>query len=274
MEGCENGNNDPLSNSISEVTEQSELFVWPWMGIVANIPVEEKGGRYVGEGGSKLRHDLAAQGFEPLRVHPLWNYKGHSGFAVVEFDRDWSGFTNGMKFEKSFEANHRGKEDFYTAKQIGDELYGWIARDDDFHSESIIGEHLRRSGDLKTISGLEAEDERKTTRLVANLSNVIEVKNMRLKEIECKYNETSISVSNLMAQKDLMHRAYNEEIRKIQQNARSQLEKILKEHEKITMELESQSKELEKREKELQKREAQNENKRKLFTEKKMVLRF
>ncbi|KAL6952754.1 hypothetical protein U1Q18_050276 [Sarracenia purpurea var. burkii] len=268
MEGHQNGNNRLLNSSTSEVTE---LFVWPWMGIVANIPVEEKDGRYVRDGGSMLKHDLAAQGFKPVRVHPLWNYKGHSGFAVVEFDRDWLGFTNGMKFEKCFEANHRGKKDLYAAKQIGDELYGWIARDDDFHSESIIGEHLRRSGDLKTISGLEAEYEWKTTRLVANLSNAIEVKNMRLKEIECKYNETSISVSNLMAQKEVMHRTFNEEIMKIQQNGRSQLEKILKEHEKIRLELESQSKELEKREKELQKQEARNENEStKLFTEKKM----
>lgn len=61
------------------------------------------------------------------------------------------------------------------------------------------------------------------------------------------------------------------EIRKMQQNARGQFERIFKEHEKITMQLAAQSKELEQREKELEKREARNENEKKqLYSEKEM----
>lgn len=65
---------------------------------------------------------------------------------------------------------------------------------------------------LKTICDIEAEDKRKTKTLLTNLTNVIEVKNTRLKEIECKYNETSMSLTVLMTQKDEMHKAYNEGI--------------------------------------------------------------
>ncbi|GMP89370.1 hypothetical protein CsSME_00040986 [Camellia sinensis var. sinensis] len=269
--------NRSLSKSTVEATEPhklndaNELFVWPWVGIVGNLPVEKKDGRCIGESGSKLRNDLARQGFNPVRVHPLWTYRGHSGFALVEFNKDWPGFNNAMLFEKTFETNHRGKKDYYNAKYLGEEMYGWVARDDDFHTDSIVGEHLRKSGDLKTISDIEAEDKRKTTTLLTNLTNVIEVKNTRLKEIECKYNETSMSLTVLMTQKDEMHKAYNEEIRKMQQNARGQFERIFKEHEKITMQLAAQSKELEQREKELEKREARNENEKKqLYSEKEM----
>ncbi|KAF5943778.1 hypothetical protein HYC85_017855 [Camellia sinensis] len=65
----------------------------------------------------------------------------------------------------------------------------------------------------------------------------------------------------------------NPEIRKMQQNARGQFERIFKEHEKITMQLAAQSKELEQREKELEKREARNENEKKqLYSEKEMAV--
>ncbi|XP_058199073.1 protein INVOLVED IN DE NOVO 2-like isoform X1 [Rhododendron vialii] len=269
--------NGSMSKSTTEAIEapvgndSTEVFVWPWVGIVANIPVEKKDGRYIGKSGSNLRDKLTAQLFNPVRVNPLWNYKGHSGFAVIEFNRDWPGFHNAMMFEKSYESNRKGRRDYFAAKHIGDELFGWVARDEDFHSNSIVGEHLRKTGDLKSIYEIEAECKRKDTKLVTNLTNAIEVKNKRLKEIECKYNETLMSLSEWMSEKDKMHKAYNEEITKMQQNARSQLEKILEDHEQTNKQIKLQSKELVQREKELEKREARNEDeRRKLDFEKKM----
>ncbi|CAK9188251.1 unnamed protein product [Ilex paraguariensis] len=265
------------AQSMIETTEPpkgrdvNELFVWPWMGIVANPPHSWKDGRYVSESGSRLREDLTGRGFSPVRVHPLWNHRGFSGYAIVEFNRDWPGFNKAMLFEKNYEANHRGKRDYYAAKHTRDGLYGWVAREDDFNTNGIIGEHLRKTGDMKSISEIEAEEKHKTTKLVSNLTNVIDIKNQRLKEVECKYNETFISLNNLMTEKDKMHQAYNEEIRKMQKNARDQLEKTFKEHEKITLHLVGQKRELEEHEKELGKREAYNENDRRmLYLEKQM----
>lgn len=42
----------------SEVNHD-EIFVWPWKGIVANLPAVLNNGRYVGESGSKLRDELS-----------------------------------------------------------------------------------------------------------------------------------------------------------------------------------------------------------------------
>ncbi|KAF8396789.1 hypothetical protein HHK36_018422 [Tetracentron sinense] len=246
-----------------------EHFVWPWRGIVVNLPTERKDGRYVGESGSKLKEQLARKGFNPIRVHPLWNYRGHSGSAIVEFRKDWPGFNNAMSFEKAFEADHRGKDD-WNKKHRGSDIYAWVARGDDYNSPALIGDHLRKNGDLKTISEIVAEEARKTTKLVSNLTNVIEVKNKHLKEMECKFNETSISLNILMEEKDKLHQAYNEEIKKMQRNARDHFQKIFHEHEKLKLQLESQRKELELRGEELEKREAQNESERKkLIDEKK-----
>lgn len=203
----------PIQTENKNLNNANELFVWPWVGIVANIPVEWKDSRYVGESGTKLKEDLTKKGFNPLRVHPLWSYKGHSGFATIEFTKDWGGLKNAVMFEKSFETDHRGKSDWCNSEnRRRDVLYGWIAREDDYNSKDLIGEHLRKCRDLKSISDLEAEDNRKTTKLVSKLASVIEVKNMKLEEMKSKFNQTSISLSNLIRQKDEMLQVYNEGI--------------------------------------------------------------
>ncbi|XP_031287541.1 factor of DNA methylation 4-like [Pistacia vera] len=241
---------------------QDQLFVYPWVGIVANIKTQQKDGRYVGESGSKLWEEFKNKGFDPLKVLPLWNRSGHSGVAVVEFNKDWAGFKNAINFEKSFEVSHHGKKDFCAAKNLGDNLYGWIARDDDYYSKGIIGDHLRRNGDLKTVSGKEAEDQRKTSSLVTNLTNTLEIKNMALREMESKFLETSNYHEEVMAQIDEVNKIRNEDIRKMQQIARDQFEKVLLDHEKVKLQIEAQRTQLEMHEIELQHREAQNETER------------
>lgn len=197
-------------HEMSSDIDKSEIFVYPWMGIIANIPVETKGGRNVGKSGSAIKDDLIRKGFNPVRVIPIWNQKGFSGYAVVEFNSDWPGFCNAMEFEKSYEAACHGKRDYNEAYFKGDNLCGWVARASDYHSSDAIGIHLRKKGDLKTIAEIEAEEERKTLKLVTNLTNEIEMKNKCLQEIECKYNETSASLSSMINERDKMIKLYNE----------------------------------------------------------------
>ncbi|XP_030537575.1 factor of DNA methylation 4-like [Rhodamnia argentea] len=254
--------------------KNDQQFVWPWMGVIANIKTVVKDGRYVGESGSKLREELEKKGFNPVRVQTLWNYRGHSGLAIVEFNKDWVGFCNAIAFEKSYEIEHCGKRDFYVSKDRGDKTFGWLAYDDDYYSKGILGDHLRKKGHLRTLSDKEAEEQRKRSMLVADLQKTLEHKSSRLLEIESKYEETKHSLDNLVTQKDEMLRAHNEEIRKMQQNARNNLEKIYLEHDKVTLHLQAQKHELQQREEELELREFQNEGKRaKLRHDKELVER-
>lgn len=193
--------------------DDDQLFVWPWMGIVANIRTEFKNGIHVGESGSKLKDELTSKGFNPLRVHPLWSRYGHSGYAVIEFNKDWAGFNNAMSFGRSFELDGCGKSGYYREKNRGDKLFGWVAQNDDYNSKSIIGDYLVKNGDLKTISGQQAEDQRKTIKLISNLANTLEVKHMQLKEIESKCNKAEETVSRVVAQRDKILENYNEGIR-------------------------------------------------------------
>ncbi|KAK9186494.1 hypothetical protein WN944_017881 [Citrus x changshan-huyou] len=254
---------DPLTGC-----SHDEKFVWPWTGIVVNIPTRRaEDGRSVGESGSKLRDELIRRGFNPTRVHPLWNFRGHSGCAVVEFHKDWPGLHNAMSFEKAYEADHYGKKDWYASNQEKSGLYAWVARSDDYNLKNIIGDHLRKIGDLKTISEMMEEEARKQNLLVSNLTNMIEVKDKHLEEMKERFTETSNSVEKLMEEKDRLLQSYNEEIKKIQLSARDHFQRIFTDHEKLKLQLESQKKELELRGEELEKRETQNENDRKILAE-------
>ncbi|MBA0694847.1 hypothetical protein Goari_005116, partial [Gossypium aridum] len=196
---------DPLSGC-----DHDEKIVWPWTGIVVNIPTRKsEDGRTVGESGSKLRDELIRRGFNPIRVRPLWNNCDHSGIAVVEFRKDWSGLHNALSFENAYEADHRGKKDWGANNDVKYGLYAWIARADDHKSSSIIGEHLRKTSDIKTISKLMEEEARKQDRLVSYLTNILETKNKHLKEMEAMCSVTSESLKVLMEEKDNLLQAYN-----------------------------------------------------------------
>ncbi|XWS07751.1 hypothetical protein CRYUN_Cryun41cG0017500 [Craigia yunnanensis] len=254
---------DPLSGC-----DHDEKIVWPWTGIVVNIPTQRsEDGRSVGESGSKLRDELIRRGFNPIRVHPLWNYRGHSGTAVVEFRKDWPGLHNALSFEKAYEADHHGKKDWDANNDVKYGLYAWVARADDYKSSSIIGEYLRKTSDLKTISELMEEEARKQDRLVSNLTNIIETKNKHIQEMEARCSETFESLEVLMQEKDNLLQAYNEEIKKIQLSAREHFQRIFNDHEKLKSQLESHKKDLELRGVELEKREALNESERKKLAE-------
>ncbi|XP_027925740.1 factor of DNA methylation 4-like isoform X1 [Vigna unguiculata] len=258
-----------VSNRLGNVHYRSEnvakdhLFVWPWFGVVGNIATEFKDGRRVGESGANLRDEFTRKGFHPMRVHPLWNRYGHSGFAIVEFSKDWEGFTNAMNFERSFEAEHCGKRDYYISRNRGDKLYGWVARDDDYHSKTIIGDYLQKNGDLQSVSEKQAEEKRKTSLLVCDLTNTLKVKHEKLEQVCSKYDDVNVSLNRVMTEKEAMIESYNNEIKKMRQETRKNWETIYVAHEKARLDLRSQRKILEGREKDLQRCQVQNENERK-----------
>lgn len=178
------------------------------MGVLVNVPTEWKGGCQVGESGNRLKETLSR--FCPHKVIPLWNHRGHTGNAIVEFGKDYASFCNAFKFENHFEAEGHGKRDWEQRKYQGREMFGWVARADDQRTLGPIGEHLQKNGDLKTVAELENEGTRKTDKLVANLASQIEVKAKHVQELECKYNETTNSLDKVMEEKEQVLQRYND----------------------------------------------------------------
>ncbi|CAL1401896.1 unnamed protein product [Linum trigynum] len=262
----------PNSDLVLDPTDQGEKIVFPWMGLVANIKTVVKNGKPVGESGSKLRDEFIRKGYNPMRVHALWDWKGHSGFAIVEFKKSWEGYRDALKFDKDFALMGCGKaDDFSSLVKHEERLFGWIARDDEYQSTDVIGAYLRKKTDLKSLSDIVADGERKDSKLVSSLQDELTVKHGHLMEMETKYKEASVSIIELVSQKDAMIVSYNEEIRKMQQIVHNDFNKILVEHQRAKHELEARRTELEQSEKQLREREAHNENEiKKLHQQKEM----
>lgn len=242
-----------------------ELFVWPWMAVVANIPVQCKDGKYFGESGKKLRDEWIKQGYNPDKVHPLWNYRGHSGLAVVEFGKTWDGFNFALMFVKEFEVNKHGRNDWYDkARGKDDKLYAWIAGYEDYKSYGLVGDYLRKNGDLKTVSDIQKEDKTKNSKLILGLKTQLEEKSKESEELQIEISKTVSHMKTVMKQKEMMIENYNIDVEMMLKKTLESLKKITDEHEKTKSQLED-------REKELRAREAKNESqKRKLDSEKRM----
>ncbi|KAI3772331.1 hypothetical protein L6452_03513 [Arctium lappa] len=254
-----------IENTVSRHKTSDELIVWPWMAVVANIPTVECNGKYSGESGKKLKDEWMKQGYNPIKVHPLWSWRGHSGQAVVEFGKEWDGFTHAMKFVKDFEIDKHGRKNWYDrTRQKDDKLYAWIAGEEDYNSNGLVAEHLRKNGDLKTLSAIEKEDSVKNSKLLLGLKTLIEEKSKRSEEIKIQIRRTDSHMDTVMEQREVMIENFNTDVKMMQEKANEQLKKITIEHEQSKLQLEDC-------ERKLRAREAKNESeKMKLDEEKKM----
>ncbi|KAG7633723.1 Zinc finger-XS domain [Arabidopsis suecica] len=248
--------------------DHDEKLVYPWKGIVVNIPTTKaQDGRSAGESGSKLRDEYILRGFNPTRVRPLWNYLGHSGTAIVEFNKDWNGLHNGLLFDKAYTVDGHGKKDWLKKDGPKLGLYGWIARADDYNGNNIIGENLRKTGDLKTIAELTEEEARKQELLVQNLRQLVEEKKKDMKEIEELCSVKSEELNQLMEEKEKNQQKHYRELNAIQERTMSHIQKIVDDHEKLKRLLESERKKLEIKCNELAKREVHNGTERMKLSE-------
>uniref|UniRef100_A0A0D9YQM7 Factor of DNA methylation 1-5/IDN2 domain-containing protein n=1 Tax=Oryza glumipatula TaxID=40148 RepID=A0A0D9YQM7_9ORYZ len=241
--------------------QDQEVYVWPWMGILANVPAEK-----TKEDGASLMQQLA--NFNPLQFTAVLCSEGrYTGYAVVGFSKDWIGFTNALAFHNYFKSRRLGKKDWAA---LGQEKYicGWMAKEEDYKSSDPVGRFLSANGDLKTVSGLENDLSRKTETLIANLSHQITAKSKYLVELECRCNQMNLSVKRAMEETDLLHKSYNEEMRNMQSAAREHSQKIFEETDQLRKQLDDKENAIERRSKQLSKFVAQTDiERRKLESE-------
>ncbi|XP_078446272.1 factor of DNA methylation 5-like [Wolffia australiana] len=249
-----------ITNEPFEEPDQDELYVVPWMGILVNIPTRQENGKWVGESLVKIKEKLSR--FKPKRVYPLWNFKGHTGTAIVYFHQGWTGFKNAISFTSYFEAKHLGKRNWEEESHHVPHMYGWVAGEDDYNSSGHIGDHLRENGDLKTIKDINEEEYLKTNRIVSDLASQIASKNEHLHDLERKYNETTFSLRKVMDEKDKLHLTYNKEMEKMQKLSRDHSRRIFEENETLRRQVELRQAELDSRNKKLSELVARNDTER------------
>ncbi|XVF24677.1 hypothetical protein REPUB_Repub13aG0148000 [Reevesia pubescens] len=247
--------------------DQTDLYVWPWMGIIMNIVAESKNIDALHDQGYWLKRFAK---YKPLDVQCFWNEADLTGQAILGFNSDWNGFVNATELEKAFESEHHSKKHWNEQQtQLGTNIYGWCARADDYYSNGPIGEYLRKVGKLQTISDIVQEAAQDRNNVVANLTTRIDLTNENLEELQYKYNETTMSLSRMLEEKDKLHLAFIEETRKMQRLARDNVRRILEEQEKLNYELDTKKRKIDNWSKELNKRETLTERERQKLDEEK-----
>ncbi|XP_061342494.1 factor of DNA methylation 1-like [Gastrolobium bilobum] len=248
-----------VPQAVNQPIQQDDLYVWPWMGIIINIQSKLQ------DSGYWLKNFVK---YRPVDVHIFFKDGDLVAQAVIDFNNDWNGFMNASEFEKSFETARHGKKDWNSRKlQAGSDIYGWVAREDDYNCEGAIGEYLRSKGRLRTVADIVQEASECRNSIVANLANKIDITNETLNEMQYKYNEKNMSLSRMLEDKDKLHSAFVEESRKMQRRARDEVRRILDEQEKLSSELEEKRRKLDSWSRDLNKREVLTDQERQKLEE-------
>lgn len=176
-------------------------YVWPWCGVILNIPNMAVDEKFYEKDGFNLQDELTKMGLSLRNIILLFGLNGHSGSALVEFGRNRSAWFDALAFDRHFKSNEHGKLHW---KSDDDKckcgLYAWFANIDDYHSHGIIENFLKNYGSLKS------------SEVAIEASDTVELQEHKklLQEKECNIIQASLSLEKMLDESDKLHKSYNE----------------------------------------------------------------
>nr|QDC18028.1 factor of DNA methylation 1-like A [Hypericum perforatum] len=256
---------------VAPLSKEKDLIVYPWMGIAARKVRHPKEKDMVMDSRYWLKKfDV----YQPSEVCTFWNTDDQSVQVVLSFNPDWKGFAQVMEFDKSFESERRGRENWGSqrAKPVA-VTYGWWAKANDYDSEGPIGEYLRKRGKLTTTTEVKKEEAESTAAKVTGLAYKIDERNNDLKKWEEDYVKQTLFLARMLEENDKLQLAFLEETTKMQQLARDNVCRILQEQENLKSELEAKKSKIHEWNKELNQREALTEHEQRMLEEGKIKVK-
>ncbi|KAG4957356.1 hypothetical protein JHK85_043736 [Glycine max] len=195
-------------------SSSDERYVWPWTGIVANIFGKPKHEPVECDSMYWLRK---FEQYKPEEAYVLHCAEDPTGYVVLEFGTEWTGFSQMMKLDTDFLVDHHGKKDYYESRKMGylSGLFGWCAQAEDYNSEGLVGNFLRQKAELKTTSMVAQESLNEKTETLDHLYGEIGSVNKKISETESKYIEDYMSLDKMMKEiekkRDLLHQTRAED---------------------------------------------------------------
>ncbi|KAF8103075.1 hypothetical protein N665_0188s0034 [Sinapis alba] len=245
----------------------SDLYVWPWMGIVISPLRGNDDKDFLLDSAYWLKKLVR---FNPLEVKTLWVEQDSAVAVIPKFSSGMDGFKRATELEKEYEIKRCGKKDWsYKTRDWRFKTYGWCARADDYNSQGSIAEYLSTVGKLRSFSDISKEELQNTNIVVEDLANKIAMKNEDLNQVQYKYNEETISLRRVLMEKDTLDKTYKEETKRMQEFSQRNIDRILKEKEMLSKKLEYRMKDLKTWSKELDKKQALTELERQKLEEEK-----
>ncbi|KAL2971444.1 hypothetical protein AAZX31_15G196600 [Glycine max] len=202
-------------------SSSDERYVWPWTGIVANIFGKPKHEAVECDSMYWLRK---FEQYKPEEAYVLHCAEDPTGYVVLEFGTDWTGFTQMMKLDTDLLVDRHGKKDYYESRKMGysSGLFGWCAQAEDYNSEGLVGNFLRQKAELKTTS--------------------------MISEMESKYIEDYMSLDKMMKEiekkRDLLHQTRAEVLKSMVMRGHEITYKAMEKNKKLQQEIDTMNDEL------------------------------
>uniref|UniRef100_A0A1J3JCG4 Factor of DNA methylation 1 n=1 Tax=Noccaea caerulescens TaxID=107243 RepID=A0A1J3JCG4_NOCCA len=255
----------PVPRVNKSEAKPGDIYVWPWMGIVMK-PLKETDDKEALLDPAYWLKRLSR--FKPVEVNAFWVEQDSSVGVIAKFNSDWRGFASATELEKEFENQGCSKRE-WTEKRGDSEAkaFGWCAREEDYSSGGPMGEYLLKEGKLRTVSDISQEKTQDRNSVLDELSDIIALTNEDLNKVQYSYNRTAMSLQRVLGEKKILHDAYADETKKMQQMSLLNIQRILREKERLSDELEKKMDQLQTWSKTLDKKEALTELERQKLDE-------
>ncbi|MCO5560623.1 hypothetical protein L7F22_014239 [Adiantum nelumboides] len=185
--------------------------VWPWMGIVMNIDYEHlavddsKSGKD-NAGHANLCNSQTIRSFDDREfscynsrsVHVIWTLRT----AVLDFGHDLLGCFDAEDFAKGFAQRARGKPDFLRKDHI-DEMFGWIADENDYKLNDAVGQFLRKKGTLRIMPRFSHPWSEQYDQLFMDMRSKFQDRNLKLVELKKEVSKLKTLVFQAESEKHL-----------------------------------------------------------------------
>ncbi|CAM6081596.1 unnamed protein product [Calypogeia fissa] len=200
--------------------DTEDLLVYPWAGVVFNIDNSGRGkdGFRVGPGVADIRQYFSV--YNPDKTHVFWGPQGHMGMAILTFMKQLEGFKDAQAFEKWFMDRGHGRRDWERRRRegLGSELYGWLARKEDFEGrketkeDAIVAKYLQENGDLKDVG------------MVGDEMNKIH--DQRFKSLAETVSQKNTEFQNLLTESEVMRRNAEFAMQELEDKHKKELEQV------------------------------------------------
>jgi hypothetical protein len=129
-------------------TGLEKLFIWPWTVILANNAriKDSKTKKNVRKNEQEIGDKLRSKGYEFSDILLFSNNREHTEFGIVICGKESADFTNAMSLADAFKSGNHGKEKYFERKKdrnLGEQLYGWMAGYEEFENDDEVGRYLR-----------------------------------------------------------------------------------------------------------------------------------
>ncbi|KAL2520099.1 Uncharacterized protein Fot_24022 [Forsythia ovata] len=157
------------SDFIMADTNDGARIVKPWTVIVANLPVRTENNIRVDNCNINLKQRWKTHGYLINNFQPLYDYRAHSGFALIECSRDIEGLKSAFLFDLSYVEKRKEKAEWEEALEQTDKLFTWMAYEEDYNKNDIVGYNLTNGRDLTSIPNIHMQEARHYRMVLYNL---------------------------------------------------------------------------------------------------------